>query len=94
MTSTPLERVKLGTITSTNVLAVPYTGIEVSKKNDLGTQSGLPVAKRDRRIAHQQKRLRFCGDEEVAQSCYDLVFTIPRKTRCSFFPGEVHHQTH
>ena len=90
--------VNLGTVTSTKLLVfqchtlvVANIKPEVGRKDDLSTHATLPAAERDRRIADQQKRLqglRFRGDEEVAHSCYDQVFTILERDTLTYLHPE------
>ena len=90
--------VTLGTITSTKLLifqchtlVVADIKSEVTKKDDMSTHSSLPSAERDRRIEQQKKKLcglRFKGDEEVAHSCYDLVFALLEKDTLIYLPPE------
>ena len=90
--------VNLGTITSTKLLVfechtlvVANIKSEVNKKDDSTCQSTLPTAERDRRIADQKQRLaglRLKGDEEVAHSSYDLVFTMLEKDVVTYLHPE------
>jgi len=90
--------VNLGTITSTKLLVfechtlvVANIKAEVNKKDDLSSQSSLPTAERDRRIADQRQRLaglRLKGDEEVAHSSYDLAFTMQEKDTITYLHPE------
>ena len=90
--------INLGTITSTKLLifeahtlVVANIKSEVSRKDDVGTHSVLPSAERDRRIQDQHARLkglRFKGDEEVAFSSYDLVFTLLDKDTLTYLHPE------
>ena len=90
--------VNLGTITSTKLLVfechtlvVANIKSEVNKKDDSTCQSTLPTAERDRRIADQRQRLaglRLRGDEEVAHSSYDLVFTMLEKDVVTYLHPE------
>ena len=89
--------ITLGTITSTKLLifqchtlVVADIKAEVGKKED-STSLTLPTAERDRRIEAQRKRLtglRFRGDEEVAHSCYDLVFSLMEKDTLVYLPPD------
>ena len=90
--------VNLGTVTSTKLLVfechtlvVANIKAEVNKKDDSTTQSTLPTAERDRRIADQRQRLaglRLKGDEEVAHSSYDLAFTMLEKDTITYLHRE------
>ena len=90
--------INLGTITSTKLLifeahtlVVANIKSEVSRKDDISTHSVLPSAERDRRIQDQHTRLkglRFKGDEEVAFSSYDLVFTLLDKDTLTYLHPE------
>ena len=90
--------VTMGTITSTKLLifqchtlVVADIKSEVTKKDDSTSHSSLPSAERDRRIEQQKKKLcglRFKGDEEVAHSCYDLVFTLLEKDTLVYLPPD------
>ena len=90
--------INLGTITSTKLLifeahtlVVANIKSEVSRKDDMGAQSVLPSAERDRRIQDQRSRLtglRFKGDEEVSYSSYDLVFTLLDKDTLTYLHPE------
>lgn len=90
--------VNLGTITSTKLLVfqchtlvVANIKAEVNKKDDPSSQSSLPTAERDRRIADQRQRLaglRLKGDEEVAHSSYDLAFTMLEKDTITYLHPE------
>lgn len=91
--------VNLGTITSTKLLVfechtlvVANIKSEVNRKDDSASQSTLPSAERDRRIADQRQRLaglRLKGDEEVAHSSYDLAFTMLEKDVVTYLhPGK------
>ena len=90
--------INLGTITSTKLLifeahtlVVANIKSEVGHKDDLSAHSVLPSAERERRIQDQQARLtglRFKGDEEVAYSSYDLVFTLLDKDTLTYLHPE------
>ena len=90
--------VNLGTITSTKLLVfechtlvVANIKAEVNKINDTSSQSTLPTAERDRRIAEQRQRLaglRLKGDEEVAHTSYDLAFTMLEKDTITYLHPE------
>jgi len=90
--------ISLGTITSTKLLVfechtlvVANIKSEVNKKDDPSSQSNLPTAERDRRIAEQRKRLtglRLRGDEEVAFAAYDLAFTLIEKNTVTYLHPE------
>ena len=90
--------INLGTITSTKLLifeahtlVVANIKSEVGRKDDVSAHCVLPSAERDRRIQDQRKRLtglRFKGDEEVAYSSYDLVFTLLEKDTLTYLHPE------
>ena len=90
--------VNLGTVTSTKLLVfechtlvVANIKSEVNKKDDSTSQSILPTAERDRRVADQRQRLaglRLKGDEEVAHSSYALVFTMLEKDVVTYLHPE------
>ena len=90
--------VNLGTITSTKLLifeshtlVVANIKSEVGRKDDVSSHCVLPSAERERRIQDQQRRLtglRFKGDEEVAHSSYDLVFTLLEKDTLTYLHPE------
>lgn len=93
-----LAGVNMGTITSTKLLifeshtlVVANIKSEVGRKDDVSAHCVLPTAERDRRVQDQQKRLtglRFKGDEEVAHSAYDLVFTLLEKDTLTYLHPE------
>lgn len=90
--------VNMGTITSTKLLVfeshtlvVANIKSEVGRKDDVSSHCVLPTAERDRRVLDQQRRLtglRFKGDEEVAFSAYDLVFTMLEKDTLTYLHPE------
>ena len=90
--------INMGTITSTKLLifeshtlVVANIKSEVGRKDDISAHCVLPTAERDRRVQDQQKRLtglRFKGDEEVAFSAYDLVFTLLEKDTLTYLHPE------
>ena len=90
--------ISLCTITTTKLLVfechtlvVANIKSEVNKKDDPSSQSNLPTAERDRRIAEQRKRLtglRLRGDEEVAFAAYDLAFTLIEKNTVTYLHPE------
>jgi len=90
--------INMGTITSTKLLifeshtlVVANIKSEVGRKDDVSSHCVLPSAERDRRIQDQQRRLtglRFKGDEEVAFSAYDLVFTMLEKDTLTYLHPE------
>ena len=90
--------VTLATITSlkllifeAHTLVVANIKNEITKKDDVSTQSFLPAAERDRRIQEQQGRLqglRLRGDEECAYANYDLVFSMMERDCLTYHPPE------